>query len=176
MAMPNAPRHPPAPPARSAKPAAPEAAEAEPDRPSELDEVTHAEYRMLYAEAGQNIRFSKRQQWRVVEYFTLLSFALVAICGLTTVAKDVTQFIAYFLLFAGVASIIVLGMLQMWQYDEARKLDRLAADFSSNAHRVLRIKGRVGADINRYVILFILLLLIMVSDIVVFRILMDMGR
>jgi len=174
--MPNAPRHPPAPSARPAKPAATEAPEAEPDHPSELDDLTHAEYRLLYDEASQNIRFSKRQQWRVVEYFTLLSFALVAICGLTTVAKDVTHFIAYFLLFAGVASIIVLGMLQMWQYDEARKLDKLAEGFSSYARIALRIKGKVGADINRYAILFILLLLIMVSDIVVFRILMDIGR
>lgn len=175
------PRHPPyAQPTR--RPAAPqppraaEADEAEPQHPSDLDDLTHAEYRLIYEQTGHNIRFGKGQQWRVLEYFTLLSFGLVAICAFAPVAKDVINFVSYFLLFAGLAVVIIIGMLQAWQYGEARKLDWLAAGFSTAARSALRVKGRLGSDINRYIILLILLLLVIVSDIVAFRLLSDLAR
>ncbi|MBP7063228.1 hypothetical protein [Ferrovibrio sp.] len=178
MAPTNTPRRP-AQPATAPRQAAAHVNEdeaAEPERSSDLDEATHAEYRLLYQEAGHNIRFGKGQQWRVLEYFTLLSFGLVAICGFVPMAKDVINFVAYFLLFTGIAVLIVIGMLQAWQYGEARKLDRLADGFSSAARSALRVKGRLGSDINRYVILLILLLLVIVSDIVAFRLLSDLAR
>lgn len=178
MVTSNIPRRP-AQPATTARPAAPhanEGGEAEPEHSSDLDEATHAEYRLLYQEASQNIRFGKGQQWRVLEYFTLLSFGLLAICAFLPVAKDVIKFVAYFQLFAGFAVLIIIGMLQAWQYGEARKLDWLAEGFSTTARRALRIKGRLGSDINRYIILLILLLLVIVSDIVAFRLLSDLAR
>lgn len=149
---------------------------AEPNQPSDLDETTHAEYRMLFEEGGRNILFAKRQQWRVLEYFTLLSLSIVAICALAPAAAVIARFLAYFLLFAGAAMILTLGMLQVWQFGEGRKREALTIAFSSSARTVLRRRGSLSRDIHRFAILLILLLLVVVTDLAAFRILLDLGK
>jgi len=148
----------------------------EPNQPSDLDEATHAEYRMLFEEGGRNILFAKRQQWRVLEYFTLLSLSIVAICALTPVAANIARFLAYFLLFAGAAMILTLGMLQVWQFGEGRKREALTQALSSNTRTILRRRGSLSRDIHRFAILLILLLLVVVTDLATFRILLDIGK
>ena len=105
-------------------PAPPPAAEAEVEQlvASELDDATHAEFRLLYDAAARNILFAKRQQWRVVEYFTLIALALVAIGIAVPFAADVARFVAGFLSFVGLASLGVVAMLQSWQGNEHAKM------------------------------------------------------
>lgn len=173
------------PPGQAAKPTAQHAAarpdvddedHIEPNQPSDLDEATHAEYLMLFEEGGRNILFAKRQQWRVLEYFTLLSLSIVAICALTPVAANIARFLAYFLLFAGGAMILTLGMLQVWQFGEGRKREALTQALSSNTRIILRRRGSLSRDIHRFAILLILLLLVVVTDLAAFRILLDLGK
>ncbi|WP_374631907.1 hypothetical protein [Ferrovibrio sp.] len=171
-------------PAASAAPANPKPAAApaeaedrhEPNQPSDLDDLSHAEFRMLFEESGQNILFAKRQQWRVLEYFTLLSLGIVALCALAPVAAGIAHFVAYFLLFAGAAMILTLGMLQVWQFGEARKREELMQGFSSHLRSILGHRGSLSRDIHRFTILLILLLLVVVTDLVAFRILLDLGK
>lgn len=151
------------------------AAEPEPDRPSDLDDLTHAEYRVLYEEAGRNVLFAKRQQWRVVEYFTLLALALVAVGGIAPFPRDVARFAAFFLLFAGAAAAMVLIFLQSWQYREQLKMARLAEGFSTLSRAVLRLKAGIGGDLQRYFILAAMLLFVIVLDLVAFRLLNEIG-
>ncbi|PJI39453.1 hypothetical protein [Ferrovibrio sp.] len=157
---------------------APAAAEAEVEQlePSQLDDATHAEYRLLYDAAARNVLFAKRQQWRVVQYFTLIALALVAIGIATPFASDVARFVAGFLTVVGVGSLGVIVMLQSWQGNEHAKMSYLANDFSNFARSALRRKPRLSGDIHRYLMLLMMLLYIVVLDVVVVRLLLDMTR
>lgn len=151
-------------------------AEKEPLAASELDDATHAEFRLLYDAAARNILFAKRQQWRVVEYFTLIGLALVAIGLAAPFARDVAHFVAGFLVFVGAGSVAVIGMLQSWQGNEHAKMSYLAADFSNFARSALRRKPKLSGDIHRYFMLLVMLLYIVVLDVVIVRLLIDIGH
>jgi len=157
---------------------APTAAEAEVEQlvPSELDDATHAEYRLLYDTAARNVLFAKHQQWRVLQYFTLIALALVAIGIATPFAADVARFVAGFLSFVGLASLGVIVMLQSWQGNEHAKMSYLATDFSNFARSALRRKPKLSGDIHRYLMLLLMLLYIVVLDVVVVRLLLDIAR
>ncbi|MFN4310146.1 MAG: hypothetical protein ACK4FK_06080 [Ferrovibrio sp.] len=167
---------PPRPLAPKAAPADDDAPEQEKLIPSELDDATHAEFRMLYDIAAQNVLFAKRQQWRVVEYFTLLGLALVAIGATIPFAPDVARFISGFLVFVGAVSVAVILMLQSWQGNEHAKMAYLVGDFSNLARSALRRKPKLASDLHRYFILAVMLLYIVVLDVVIFRLLGDIGR
>src|SRR3546814_15662024 len=83
-------------------------AEVEHHAASELHELTHAEYRLLYDEAARNILFAKRQQWHMLEYCALLALALVGLGIAMPFAADVAHFVAGFLSFVALITLIVL--------------------------------------------------------------------
>jgi hypothetical protein len=172
----SAPPRPLAPKAPAPAPAAEAEVEVEQLVASELDDATHAEFRLLYDAAARNILFAKRQQWRVVEYFTLIALALVAIGIAVPFAADVARFVAGFLSFVGLASLGVVAMLQSWQGNEHAKMAYLANDFSNFARSALRRKPKLSGDIHRYLMLLLMLLYIVVLDVVVVRLLLDIAR
>ncbi|HEX6958995.1 MAG TPA: hypothetical protein VF194_13500 [Ferrovibrio sp.] len=143
---------------------------------SELDELTHAEYRLLYDEAARNVLFAKRQQWRVVEYFTLLALALVALGAALPFAADVARFVAVFLVIVGAVSVAVLAMLQIWQGREQAMMAYLVGDLSNFARHALRYKPRLSGNIHRFIILAAMMLYVVILDVVVFRLLADIGK
>lgn len=149
------------------------AGETVPVEPSELDDLTHAEYRVLYEEAAANLLFGKRQQWRLLEYFTLLGLALVALGALMPFARDVANFIAIFLTFIAVVTLCVLIMLQSWQSHEQEKMEHIAGGLSNYARIVRRLKPRTSGNFHRYVILTAMMLYVVVLDVVFVRLLSD---
>ncbi|WP_341705210.1 hypothetical protein [Ferrovibrio sp.] len=162
--------------AKAAPPPDADAAEAEEQlEASELDEATHAEFRLLYDEAARNILFAKRQQWRMLEYFTLLALALVGLGIALPYAADVARFIAGFLTFVAVVTLVVLVMLQNWQGSEHAKILYLVRDFSNFARSARRRKSRLTSDIHRYFMLAAMMLYVVVLDVVIFRLLRDLG-
>lgn len=167
---------PPRPLAPKAAPAADDAPEQEQLEPSELDELTHAEYRLLYEEAARNVLFAKAQQWRVLEYFTLLALALVAIGMILPFATDVARFVSGFLVLVAAALMAVLLMLQTWQGREHAKMAYLASDLSNFARTARRLKPKTSSDVHRYIILGIMLLYVAVLCMVAVRLLGDLGR
>jgi len=167
---------PPRPLAPKAAPAAADAPEKEQLEPSELDDLTHAEYRLLYEEGARNVLFAKRQQWRVLEYFTLLSLALIGIGIVMPFAPDMARFVSGFLVFVGAALIAVLLMLQTWQNREHAKMAYLAHDLSNFARTARRLKPKTSSDVHRYIILGVMLLYIAVLCMVAVRLLGDLGR
>lgn len=146
-----------------------------PLEPSSLDELTHAEYRVLYEEAAANVLFGKRQQWRLLEYFTLLGLGLVALGLLMPFARDVATFTAGFLTFVGVVMLCVLAMLQSWQNHEQEKMQHIAGSLSNYARIARRLKPRLSGNLHRYAILTVMMLYVVVLDIVFVRLLRDIG-
>lgn len=162
----------------AAKPAArtTEAAEAEPDKASDLDELTHAEFRLIYDDATRNLLFAKRQQWRMVEYASILAIALIGLASGLPFPRDVARFCAFFLLGAGFFAIVILLFLQAWQYREQGKLRRIVlGGFSTQTARLLGIRDTVGRDMQRYVILGTMVLYILVLTLIGYRIVIDVG-
>src|SRR3546814_18542889 len=63
--------------------------------------------------------------WHMLEYFTLLALALVGLGIAMPFASDVAHFVAGFLSFVALITLIVLMMLQNWQGREhAKKIGR----------------------------------------------------
>ena len=91
-------------------------------------------------------------------------------------APDVARFVAGFLVFVGAVSVAVIVMLQSWQGNEHAKMSYLVGDFSNLARSALRRKPKLSSDIHRYFILLVMLLYIVVLDVVIFRLLADIGR
>ena len=149
---------------------------ATPIEPSELDELTHAEYRLLYEEAAANVLFGKRQQWRLLEYFTLLGLGLVALGALMPFARDVAVFTAGFLTLVAFVTVSVLIMLQSWQNHEHEKMQHIADSLSNYARLVLRLKPRRSGNVHRYAILTAMMLYVVVLDVVFVRLLRDIGQ
>ena len=146
---------------------------ATPIEPSELDELTHAEYRVLYEEAAANVLFGKRQQWRLLEYFTLLGLGLVALGALMPFARDVANFTAGFLTLIAVVTLCVLTMLQRWQAHEQEKMEHIAGSLSNYARIVRRLKPRWSGNFHRYAILTAMMLYVVVLDVIFVRLLSD---
>ena len=144
-----------------------------PVEPSELDDLTHAEYRVLYEEASANLLFGKRQQWRLLEYFTLLGLALVALGAMMPFARDVANFTAAFLTFVAAVTLCVLIMLQRWQAHEQEKMQHIAGSLSNYARITRSLKPRMSGNFDRYVILTAMILYVVVLDVVFVRLLSD---
>jgi len=143
---------------------------------SELDELTHAEFRLLYDEATRNILFAKRQQWHMLEYFTLLALAMVGLGIALPFAADVARFVAGFLTFVAFITLIVLLMLQTWQGNEHAKILYLVHDFSNFTRTARRLKSRITGDIHRYFMLAAMMIYVVILDVVIFRLFADIGR
>lgn len=167
---------PPRPLAPKAAPPAEDAPEKEQLVSSELDDLTHAEYRLLYDEAARNVLFAKRQQWRLLEYFTVLAVALLAVGITMPFAPDMARFVSGLLVFIGIAVIAVLLMLQSWQGNEHAKMAYLVGDLSNFARTARRLKPKTSSDVHRYIILGIMLLYVVVLCMVAIRLLGDVGR
>jgi hypothetical protein len=143
---------------------------------SELDDMTHAEFRLLYDEASRNILFAKRQQWHMLEYFTVLALALVALGVALPFATDVAHFVAGFITFVAFITLVVLMMLQNWQGSEHAKILYIVHDFSNFARTARRRKSRIVSDIHRYFMLAAMMIYVVVLDVVVFRLFADLGK
>lgn len=143
---------------------------------SELDDLTHAEFRLLYDEAARNILFAKRQQWHMLEYFTLLSLALVGLGIAMPFAADVARFVAGFLSFVALITLIVLMMLQNWQGSEHAKILYIVHDFANFTRSARRRKSRLTSDIHRYFMLAAMMIYVVILDVVVFRLFADLGK
>jgi hypothetical protein len=168
----------PPPPRPLAPKAAPAASEPEQEQlePSSLDDLTHAEYRLLYDEAARNVLFAKGRQWRVLEYFTLLVVAMLAIGIVMPFAPDMARFVSGFLGLVGAALIAVLLMLQTWQGREHAKMAYLVSDLSNFARTARRLKPKTSSDVHRYIILGVMVLYVVVLCMVAVRLLSDIGR
>jgi hypothetical protein len=144
--------------------------------PSELDDLTHAEFRLLYDEAARNILFAKRQQWHMLEYFTVLALTLVGLGIAMPFAADVARFVAGFISFVAVITLVVLVMLQNWQGSEHAKILYVVHDFSNFVRSARRRKSRLVSDIHRYFMLAAMMIYVVVLDVVVFRLFADLGK
>ena len=120
---------------------------------SEVDELTHAELLCLYRDTQENIRFSKRIQWRTTGG-TLAAFVIfVLLARFYSKTGDMTKVLTMMTFAVGATSIYMLVIFQSWQGTERDKIQLIIGNLSSLARDVYTIKSKREADIGRYILL-----------------------
>jgi len=131
--------------------------------PSELDELSHAELRMLYAESTETLRFVKSLQWKTVGSTLLAFMGMIVIARIIDANKPLTdKFMAISLLLT-LASIFTLILYQFWQANEHAKINSMNARFSTLYRTVRAHKSSLEANIHRYTLLAFMMLTIILG-------------
>lgn len=134
--------------------------------PTELDELSHAELRMLYAESTETLRFVKSLQWKTVGS-TLITFGgLILIARSIDANKALTdKFMAISILLT-LAAIFTIILYQFWQANEHAKITSMNSRFSSIFRTVRAHKSSLEANIHRYTLLTFMILTIVLGAVV----------
>ncbi len=134
--------------------------------PSELDELSHAELRMLYAESTETLRFVKSLQWKTVGS-TLATFAgIIFIARFIDANKAMTdRFMAISILLT-LAAIFTIVLYQFWQSNEHAKINSMNSRFSTLYRTVRSHKSQLEANIHRYTLLLFMIVSIVLGAIV----------
>ncbi|MBT3534428.1 MAG: hypothetical protein HN478_11150 [Rhodospirillaceae bacterium] len=123
---------------------------------SEVDELTHAELLCMYQDSEANIRFSKLLQWRITGA-TLAVFALVVLLAIDHRNQGTMARILIILTCAiATAAISALAIFQSWQGIERAKVRMAVGNLSSLARKIYTTKPRQAANIERYILLFVM--------------------
>lgn len=137
--------------------------DAAPPEPSALDEMTHAEMRLLYRESADAILFAKTMQWWTVGSTLIVYVALIAISALVERDARVLVYLQAVLWLAAPAAIMILGIYQFWQHTEHGKLGAIARHFSSLFRDIRRIKSPREADVHRYTLFLFMVIIVAVG-------------
>ena len=141
---------------------------------SSLDDLSHAEFLMIYREAGENLLFAKRQQWQALAY---LSLAFVAIYFLAKANAYDAKFLNYLIACSLILTVFAVAseiFLQFWQINEKRKIHEVAKHLSTSTQRVRALKSRGESNAHRYIMLFMLMAYILMAQIALLRVLWNM--
>ena len=136
---------------------------------SSLDDLSHAEYLMLYHEAGENLLFAKRQQWMALAY---LSMAFVGIYLLAKANPYDPKFLNYLTVCSFILTIFAIAVvifLQFWQINEKRILRNISSGLSNSFQRLRALKSRSESNVHRYIMLFMLMAYVLMAQIAMLR-------
>ena len=133
------------------------------NQPSELDELTHAELRLMYDKASDAVLFAKRIQWLAVGGAVLVCGGFTTFAILTRLRSSIaTMFgISTILLTCGV--ILVLIMYQLWQFNEISRIVKIEEQFSTLYSKIRDVSSRREGTIQRYTLLFFMCAMVILS-------------
>jgi len=132
--------------------------------PSELDDKTHAEMLMMYAECATSVRFAKSQQWTTTAG-ALTIFVILGVLGeLGPHYGFLTQAIIVVSMLVSGATIYSLAIYQFWQQAERGKLNMISERFSNVLRDVRAYLPPREANVHRYILLFFMLAIILVAN------------
>jgi len=135
--------------------------------PSHLDDKTHAELRMLYAESTETLRFIKNHQWKTVGATLLTYLGLIFIAGWTKAGPEMAnKFMAITILMA-TAVIFTLVIYQFWMHNETTKIDSLNPHMSNLFRDVRAVKSRREGNVHRYTLLLFMSVVVTLGAVVV---------
>lgn len=121
--------------------------------PSDLDEITHAEMRLLFEESSRSVYFAKAMQWKMLAGVLLLFGGLIVIAEYTATHQAFVKNIVIVSLLVGAVSIYCEVIFQLWQNTEREKLRFIMSHFSNVAQEDFGMKSSTEANIHRYMLL-----------------------
>lgn len=132
--------------------------------PSELDDLTHAEMRMLYAESVEVVRFAKTQQWKSVGAVLVVFIALIGLSQLAAQKPLLTNLIIAISFVCSGGVIYSLALYQAWQNTERKKLREIGLHLSSYAKAIRAIKSSREANVHRYTLLVFMIVSVLMGN------------
>jgi hypothetical protein len=121
--------------------------------PSELDENTHAELRMLYAESTETLRFVKNLQWRTVGSTLIADGGLIFVAGWVKAGPALTNKLMAITILLTTAVMFTLMIYQFWTHNEMAKINSMKAHMSNLFAKTRAMKSRREGNIHRYTLL-----------------------
>jgi hypothetical protein len=131
---------------------------------SDLDEKTHAEMLMMYAECANSVRFAKSQQWTTTGGALAIFVALGILGEFGPHYGFLTTAIIIISMVVSGATIYSLAIFQFWQQAERGKLNMIADRFSNVLRDVRAYLPPREANVHRYILLFFMLATILVAN------------
>ena len=135
--------------------------------PSELDENTHAEMRMLYAESTETLRFVKNLQWRTVGSTLITDVGLIFVAGWVKAGPDLTNKLMAITILLTTAVIFTLMIYQFWTHNEMAKINSMKSQMSNLFIRTRAMKSRREGNIHRYTLLVFMCSTVVLGAVVV---------
>ena len=132
--------------------------------PSELDEITHAELRMLYRDCGMSVRFARERQWKLVGGALLLFAATVAVPELIDISAFAAKGLVLTSFLLGAGAIYLLIVYQVWQNAELRRMQEIGARFSSVFTQLGGADAAREGRLHGYIVLFFMIALIALGN------------
>lgn len=136
------------------------------NEPSSLDELTHAEMRLMHREASRNLLFAKNIQWRSVGATLLVFGGCIAIAAAAPPDITLKRVLMGLIILLACGVIFILTMYQFWQFNEINRLRKIDASFSTLYIKINNLKSRREANAHRYTILLCMIVLVIVGGIV----------
>ena len=152
---------------KGAKPAPEDDETAREIQVSGLDDKTHAELRMLYAESTETLRFVKNHQWRTVGATLLTYLGLIFIAGWIKAGPAMTDKLMAITILLATAVIFTLALYQFWMHNEMTKIDALNPHMSSLFRDVRAVKSRREGNLHRYLLLLFMTVVVALGAVVV---------
>lgn len=132
--------------------------------PSELDELTHAEMRMLYAESTESIRYAKTRQWRSLAGVLVIFGVLMGLARFTENSAQLANLVVAISFLCSAGSIYTLALYQAWQNTEREKLREIGQHLSSYAKLVRAVKSSREANVHRYTLLIFMIIAVLMGN------------
>lgn len=140
--------------------------ETEENVPSELDELTHAELRIMYEKSYAALLFAKNIQWRSVGASLITFAACIAIAVSTDADRSFANLLSALTILLATGVIFVLVMYQFWQYNEISRINEIERHFSSLYRDIRDIKSRREGMVHRYTLLTFMITTVILGAIV----------
>ncbi|MBT3884528.1 MAG: hypothetical protein HOO19_00130 [Rhodospirillaceae bacterium] len=129
---------------------------------SELDEMTHRELGLIYADSTRTILFSKSIQWKAVASSLLIFGTFMLLAKYVAHGTQFMMVLKISSIVIAMAAIFMVVLFQFWQHTEGRKLLTIESAYSNLFRRIRKFKSAREANIHRY-----LILLFMVGTIII---------
>lgn len=141
--------------------------------PSQLDELSHAELRLMYDRSSQALLFAKNIQWRSVGASLLVFGALIALSFYGSSNKYLLSVLGIFTILLACGVIFVLAMYQFWQFNEIKRIVEIERHFSTLYRQIRDIKSTREGNAHRYTLLLFMCIVVIlgafISNIVIYR-------
>ena len=138
---------------------------------STLDDLTHAEMRLLYRESVETIRFAKTKQWKTLGATLLLLGGVLVLDHAYPNPPSFGRVLMIISLMISGGAVYSLAIYQAWQHTERDKLNAITRHFSTLTHRVRAIKSRREANVFRYMLLTFLIAGVIMGEVIVLMVL-----
>jgi hypothetical protein len=134
---------------------------------STLDEQTHNELNMLYAESTETLRFVKSHQWRTVGSTLLTYGGLILIAVVVKADAALINKLEAITILLATSVVFTLIIYQFWTHNEQNKLDFMEYYYSNLFRDIRAMKSRLEGNLHRYTLLLFMAVVVVLGAVVV---------